>query len=359
MKTCPTCKRTYPNDAPPFCAEDGTRLTIETSTESSAENLSQTRLAVAPADAKPALPESGPPTTSAPLPPQITSPPPPAPAPPHYSAPAQVGPARASPSMRIATLALVLGFVCLILMVHLAYSIGAFGSIFRNPPFLTVVLGFYGMEFFLGMILLGAIVVSAGVAILLANKNPQRYAGAGRSVAGVLMGVLSALVVMTMFTFRRFEHRPQPIYPSYNQTTNTPPSVSSAYDLLTARIGSFNRIDSSREVNAPNPQLGLILFLNSKDAAEGTYRSSSNSSSKLIVLKYDSPAAASSVVSKIRDAMRNGPNRVSSLTRTSGDALVADGSNSTSLVMWNNSQWVFVTFGDSQQARELSQAVVW
>src|SRR5205085_5832010 len=26
MKYCPTCKRSFPDDAPPFCSEDGTRL---------------------------------------------------------------------------------------------------------------------------------------------------------------------------------------------------------------------------------------------------------------------------------------------------------------------------------------------
>jgi hypothetical protein len=30
MKICPTCQRTYPDDAPDFCTEDGMRLVAET-----------------------------------------------------------------------------------------------------------------------------------------------------------------------------------------------------------------------------------------------------------------------------------------------------------------------------------------
>lgn len=342
MKTCPTCKRTYPDDAPPFCAEDGTRLITEPPAAPAPPVTVASSSIQAPAEPAKQNPAGETSATAAPpgwhgLPPH---------APP---------PTRTSRRMGIATIALALGFVCMFLMIHLAYRIGGWGW-FGRAPLSEIVFSFHGIEFLFGVLLVGLTVVLATVAIVMAFRQPTRFAGRGRSLAAILMAVLSTIVVVTMFTFRRFERRPgYPVYPS--TTDSITPSASNALELIRPTYGNFKLLNSSREVTAPNPQLGLLLFMDSKDAAEGVYGSPANPILKLIVLKYETPSAAVSVVSRVRQAMRNSPNRVSSLPKSSGEALVAEGSNSIGIVIWSNSQWVFLTSGDISEAKTLAQAV--
>jgi hypothetical protein len=72
MKRCPSCQRTYPDDAPGFCVSDGTQLVTE---ESPAFDLQKTILASAP---PPKVSESmPPPPVSQPMQQPIWPPPPP------------------------------------------------------------------------------------------------------------------------------------------------------------------------------------------------------------------------------------------------------------------------------------------
>jgi hypothetical protein len=73
MKRCPSCQRTYPDDAPAFCVNDGTRLVDETSTP--AYDPQKTIMASAPPPtpySNPAPPLNNPPY---PPPPQPVWPP--------------------------------------------------------------------------------------------------------------------------------------------------------------------------------------------------------------------------------------------------------------------------------------------
>ncbi|MDQ3817879.1 MAG: hypothetical protein M3362_09325 [Acidobacteriota bacterium] len=74
MKRCPTCQRTYPDDAPNFCTNDGTRLVAE---ESEPEfDPQKTVLATAPPPRKEVNQASQPQNNpSTPVPPQLQAPP--------------------------------------------------------------------------------------------------------------------------------------------------------------------------------------------------------------------------------------------------------------------------------------------
>ncbi len=72
MKRCPNCQRTYPDDSPGFCVNDGTQLVNE---EAPAFDPQKTILASAPP------PPQAPPQYSNPAPPLANQPPPPPPQP--------------------------------------------------------------------------------------------------------------------------------------------------------------------------------------------------------------------------------------------------------------------------------------
>lgn len=71
MKRCPTCQRTYPDDSPGFCVNDGAQLVTE---ESPAYDPQKTMMASAPPPPPPPQQYSNP----VPPPPQGQQPPPPA-----------------------------------------------------------------------------------------------------------------------------------------------------------------------------------------------------------------------------------------------------------------------------------------
>jgi len=77
MKRCPTCQRTYPDDAPNFCVNDGAQLFTE---EAQSYDPQKTMLASAPPPPQYSNPQPPPPQPPPPnQPPQAPWPPPPPP----------------------------------------------------------------------------------------------------------------------------------------------------------------------------------------------------------------------------------------------------------------------------------------
>ena len=74
MKRCPTCQRTYPDDAPNFCVNDGAQLFTE---EAPSYDPQKTMLASAPPPPQYANPQPTPPPPPPNQPPQAPWPPPP------------------------------------------------------------------------------------------------------------------------------------------------------------------------------------------------------------------------------------------------------------------------------------------
>ena len=75
MKRCPTCQRTYPEDAPDFCPNDGMRLVKEPPAGFDPERTVLSSGLRVPAPVLPEPPRTQPP--QAPAPPEPTAPPPP------------------------------------------------------------------------------------------------------------------------------------------------------------------------------------------------------------------------------------------------------------------------------------------
>jgi hypothetical protein len=72
MKRCPTCQRTYPDDAPDYCPNDGMRLVKEEAAEYDSEKTVMSSGLRVP---EPVLPEPPPPKAPPPEPPPFTPPP--------------------------------------------------------------------------------------------------------------------------------------------------------------------------------------------------------------------------------------------------------------------------------------------
>src|SRR4051794_40735942 len=192
MTTCPTCKRTYPDDQA-FCLEDGTKLVRETSSQT----------------AEPTLVSYQPPPT---VQPQSYQPPPPVQ--PSWTPPPQQPPSyppypsagTGSRRMSIATAALALGFFCLLLIIHLTYSVFRYRGAFGYPAIPRVMFSTYGMEFFFALAMVAITVVVAGIALGLSFKQPTVYGGRGRALAAILMSVLSTIVAISVFSITRLSY---------------------------------------------------------------------------------------------------------------------------------------------------------
>src|SRR3954452_24989423 len=75
MKRCPTCQRTYPDDAPAFCVNDGTRLVDEGAEP--AYDPQKIIMSSAPLAPPPAPPQYSSPAAPPPIQPPTQQPPPP------------------------------------------------------------------------------------------------------------------------------------------------------------------------------------------------------------------------------------------------------------------------------------------
>jgi hypothetical protein len=336
MKTCPTCKRSYTDDSQVFCLDDGARLIND-----------------APAPPTPTLVSYPPPPVVQPQvyqgqqPTQPAWAPPPASAQPAFAPPLGARAVSGSRRKGLATISLVLGFVCLALMIHLTYSLIARSFWFIYPPLARVMFGVYGIEFFFSLMLVALTVVLAVAAIVMAFKQPDRYAGRGRSFAAILMGVLSTFIVVSLFTVRRAQHRPS--YPITYYTPSPTPTPSSSYarDFVKPRLGAFTLIKTLTRDDVRKISSGEMLknVDRANDVGAGIYRSSANQNLSLIVSSYSSTTTPANIV----DAMEkdtNGPGWRSSRTfqKTNGKQVQAESPSGGALVVWNNGHWLFITY---------------
>lgn len=221
MKRCPSCQRTFPDDAPNFCPNDGQRLVNEESAildpektvMTSSRNLGEPKKAAAPKPEPPppqtpdlqppqSPPATGPqgerpaqwqPKAGSQYPqqawqPQPTAPPPPA-APPAWGAPYQqptaptpyaapfAPPILGERSRALAIAALVCGVDAATIMAL---------TIVRTRDFARIVLW--------ALPILG---IGLGVtALILALKQPSRFSGVELAIAGLALGVAGLVYVL-------------------------------------------------------------------------------------------------------------------------------------------------------------------
>lgn len=335
MKICPTCKRSYLEETQTFCLEDGARLINQTA------EVPPPTIAVPFTAASANQQYVGP--AAQPFAPQPYSPPP------QYGVPV---PALATArKMGLATVALILGFVCLALMIHLTYMLVAHWWDFVHFQLPQIVFSFSGIEFFFGLALVTLTVVLAAIAIAKAFRHPAFYAGRGRSLAAVLMALLSTVVVISMFTVRRFQHSTysSEIYtPStYTPSTNTPPSTVSARDLIKQNLGPFTLVKTMGREDIQKVSSGETLTMLNKadDVAAGSYRSSTNQYLSLFVFRYPSRATAADQVDTFERSTQGLGWRDSRTTQqANGKRIQAQSVNGGAFVLWNNGSWLFITY---------------
>ncbi len=351
MATCPTCQRTYPDDQA-FCLDDGTKLVREPS----------------PGPAEPTLvsfqpPPTLPPTSYQPQPttqpgwtppvqaPQAAWTPPPQSPPPYPPAAVSGGKRR----MGIATIALVLGFVCLALMIHLIVSIFTSRGAFILPAMPRMIFSLYGLEFFFALVLVGLTVVLAAIAIALAFRQPAAYAGRGRSLAAILMSVLSTIIAVSAFSIVRASYWSSrsrsytPLY-SYTPTPTPTPKVESIYakDLIKPTMGSFTLIKTMTREDVRKVSSGEMLtaIQQANDVAAGAYRSSDSQTLSLIVSSYPTSNRPADFVTVMeRSTQGSGFRSTRTVQATNGKRVEAESNRGDGLVVWNNGFWLFIVWG--------------
>jgi hypothetical protein len=273
--------------------------------------------------------------------------------------------------MAIATIALVLGFISLALMIHLIYSVTQHRGAFLFPSIPRLMFTFYGIEFFFALAIVAITVVVAGIAIGLAFKQPSVYAGRGRSLAAILMSVLSTLVAVSAFSFVRLA------YGSYRRTGYTPmyssspsPSPAStpaagesiyARDLIKPTLGNFTLIKTLTRDEVRRASSGEMLtsIQQANDVAAGAYRSSDSQTLSLIVSSYTTSNTPAKFVELIERSTQGSSFRSSRTTqRTYGKRVEAESLKGDAIVVWNNGFWLFMTWGPSlSEASALADAV--
>ena len=219
MKRCPTCQRTYAEDAPDFCPNDGMRLVKETAAGSDSERVLSSGLRVPepvlPEPPRPQPPAEPPPPSYAaedaggyPPPPQpqpATQPPPPPPPAPNFAPqgyPPQPPPQAAQPwansypnpapttplappyagggrSRALAIAALVTGCCAVTILSMIAFGTRdfVFGSL--------LTLAVLGIGF-------------SVAALLLALQKPTRFGGIPLAIAGLATGTAALVYYFTL-----------------------------------------------------------------------------------------------------------------------------------------------------------------
>lgn len=291
--------------------------------------------------------------------------------PPQSSAPPQSPPLFAASfdqkrRMGLATIALVLGFVSLALMIHLSYAVVTGWHIFAVPPLPRIVFGPYGIEFFFGLCLVAVTVVLAGIAMTMAFRNPAGYAGRGRSLAAILMGILSTFVVVSLFSYRRMQYRPSFSTTTYTPSTYRPspsptPSVSYARDFIKPTLGNFTLIKFMNRDDVRKISSGEMASVVSRanDVAAGAYRSPASQNLSLIVSSYANTSTPADLVNAMQQDMQGSEwSSVRTVPRTNGKRVEGEMSKGGALVVWNNGYWLFIVYGpNTSDAAALADAV--
>ncbi|MDQ3919661.1 MAG: hypothetical protein M3348_14415 [Acidobacteriota bacterium] len=192
MKRCPTCNRTFDDPTLAFCTADGTPLV---------------------ADA-----------------PAYQQPPPPPPQQPQYQpAGQQFYPQQQPPQMSFgqqpagrragfAKTAFILGLISLVLFVVASLSMWRFWSSFRYSPTMPTVIEFWA-TLIIGFLLLLLAMLLGLIGLIQSFRNPARYGGKALAFLGPFLGVLAAVITLSVFSYARLK-APSQVY-TYNYNTNT------------------------------------------------------------------------------------------------------------------------------------------
>jgi hypothetical protein len=338
MKICPTCKRSYSDDSQTFCLDDGTRLIDQAS-----EPLAATIMA-------PFQPSAPPPPTQL-----YNQPPPsfpsqqPSAVPPQFSAPGAATTPRTSRNMLVATIALVLGFVCLFVMIHLTYTAIAHSWEFTRLALPRIIFSSYGVEFFLGVAIDLVTLVLAAIAITMASRQPTVYAGRGRSLAAILMAVLSTIVAVAAFSVQRLRYRPSyPVTSYYTPATNKQlPATATTRDFVKSKVGSFTLIKSMDRDDVRKISSGQMLsnIDRANDVAAGVYRSPASTNLSLIVSSYSDTATPTEIMNAFEQDMRGADwKNYKNTPQPNGRMVEAEALKGGALVVWNDGRWLFMTY---------------
>ena len=167
--------------------------------------------------------------------------------------------------MGLATIALVLGFLSLFLMIYQIFSVFSRRGPFVYLPLPRLLFTFYGLSFIFALGMVAITIIVAAVAIGLAFKQPMVYAGRGRSLAAILMSVLSTIVAVAAFSILRINYwssRTSSYTPSYSSTpTPTPTPRPSIYakELIKPTLGSFTLIKTMTREDVRKVSSGDML----------------------------------------------------------------------------------------------------
>jgi hypothetical protein len=199
MKRCPTCNRTYTDEALAFCPNDGTPL-----------------------------------VGVAPTPPYQQ----PAAAPPPYQAAGQqyypqnaprmsYGQEPAGRSKGFAVAALLCGLISFALLLVATIRMWKQWWFFRYNAHTPTDAAFWGASA-VGFILLLLAILLGLIALIQSFRNPARYGGKALAFLGPFLGVLAAALTIGVFSYARVK-APSQTYSSYSSNSNTYSSNSNTY----------------------------------------------------------------------------------------------------------------------------------
>ena len=253
--------------------------------------------------------------------------------------------------MVFATIALGLGFVCLFIMIHVTYTVISQSWDFTHMALSRIVFSLYGVEFFLGVVIDLITLVLAVIAITMASRKPTVYAGRGRSLAAILMAVLSTFVAASAFSVQRMRYRP-----AYSSTYYTPsssttpkqlPADANAKDFVKPTIGSFNLIKSLGRDDVRKISSGQMLTNvdRANDVAAGVYRSPGNANLSLIVTSYSDTAIPSRIMDDFdKDLKGSGWRNYKNTPHPIGETVEAESASGGAIAVWNDGRWLFMVY---------------
>jgi hypothetical protein len=277
-------------------------------------------------------------------------------------------PAPGKRRIAIATIALALGFLVLVLMIHLIFSLLSHRGPFVFLPIPRLMFTLSGLEFIFAIAVVAVTIIVAAIAITLAFRQPAVYAGRGRALAAILMSVLSTFVAVAAFSILRISYwsRNSTYTPSYTYsptpvaTPTTQPSIY-ARELIKPTFGSFTLIKTMSREDVRKVSSGdmLTAVQRANDVAAGAYSSSDNQTLSLIVSSYATSNTPAKFVDDIETSTQGSSFR-SSRTRqaVNGKRVEAESLKGDGLVVWNNGFWLFIVWGPTlSDATALADAV--
>jgi hypothetical protein len=211
MKRCPTCNRTYNDQALGFCTADGTPLVDEATAYQPPPPPQQPQQ-------QPQYQPAG----------QQFYPQPP----PQMSFGQQAVGRRAG----AAKAAFIFGLISLVLFVVALLSMWRFWSSFRYSPRMPGVIEFWA-TLVIGLLLLGLAMLLGLIGLIQSFRNPARYGGKALAFLGPFLGVAAAVITLSLFTYARIKAPAQTYTYNYNYNSN---SNSSNYNARTSNSNSYS-----------------------------------------------------------------------------------------------------------------------